>query len=299
MRRAVYIPANSSHLWRAGDKNIMTFKKTPVKTHKQYRYWYNGKEWQNDLDLNLYDYGARQYDPALGRWFTVDPLAEEYVEQTPYNYTLNNPVILIDPTGMAADSTFTLTANGEIKPKDDQVYYDENGNRMDKLVSEKTGEEMLIEEGVLSTRKTEKVKTSTSEGVKEVNVQYIETTGSEKDTQLFEFMVENSDREAAYVFFDTGQSFVFNNPDEDYTGEVTGTYKLLSLMKRSHLQIHIHSHPDNSGPSNADLKNLKRINNIHPQARFYIFNKPSGRYQPFNRKSVYQTLEPVIFNINK
>jgi|GEM_PF-6703618 len=41
-----------------------------------YNYRFNGKEWQDDLSLNWYDYGARNYDPAIGRWMNIDPLAE-------------------------------------------------------------------------------------------------------------------------------------------------------------------------------------------------------------------------------
>ena len=61
-------------------------------------YKYNGKEW--DEDSKWYDYGARSYDPTLGRFNTMDPMAERYYSVSPYAYCGNNPINRIDPTGM-------------------------------------------------------------------------------------------------------------------------------------------------------------------------------------------------------
>src|SRR5690606_17222792 len=64
-----------------------------------YKYKYNDKEYQDELNLNLYDYGARNYDPALGRWNRIDNKAEIYYALTPYNYAGNTPVQAIDVDG--------------------------------------------------------------------------------------------------------------------------------------------------------------------------------------------------------
>ena len=64
-------------------------------------YLFNAKEL--DEETGLYYYGARYMDPKISMWLGVDPMAEKYPNLTGYCYTMDNPIILIDPTGMEPD----------------------------------------------------------------------------------------------------------------------------------------------------------------------------------------------------
>lgn len=71
-------------------------------------YKYNGKELDRKNGLNWYDYGARHYDAALGRWVTVDPLAEKLYTWNPYIYCLDSPIKMVDPTGKYGETVWDV-----------------------------------------------------------------------------------------------------------------------------------------------------------------------------------------------
>ncbi|WP_168797677.1 RHS repeat-associated core domain-containing protein [Neolewinella litorea] len=86
-------------------------------------YRYNSKELNEEL--GLYDYGARWYDPAVGRFTTIDPHADSYGLLSPYSYVANSPIIGIDPDGRDYILIFdhenqTVTVQG--------TYYTQNGD---------------------------------------------------------------------------------------------------------------------------------------------------------------------------
>ncbi len=66
-----------------------------------YRYGFNGKENDDEINgnNNAIDFGARVYDSRLGRWFNTDPMKNKYPNLSPYNFTMNNPILLTDVNG--------------------------------------------------------------------------------------------------------------------------------------------------------------------------------------------------------
>ncbi|WP_452611020.1 RHS repeat-associated core domain-containing protein [Roseivirga echinicomitans] len=86
-------------------------------------YKLSGNEEQADFDFNTYDFNARFYDPILGRFMQIDPMADERNWLTPYNYVQNNPLLNIDPTGLV-DSTY-------VQQKDGSFITSYNGTKQD------------------------------------------------------------------------------------------------------------------------------------------------------------------------
>ncbi len=70
-----------------------------VNSSPENKYKYNGKELEDEFGLEWYDYGARFYDVALGRWHVLDNSAETYFPISPFAYVGNNPLRRIDPNG--------------------------------------------------------------------------------------------------------------------------------------------------------------------------------------------------------
>jgi len=96
LRQNYYNIEKNKVAFKSNSTNEKEIKQTVIKA---YKYKYNNKELQDELDLDWYDYGARRYDASLGRWMSTDPLADKYYKFSPYVYVGNSPTIAVDPDG--------------------------------------------------------------------------------------------------------------------------------------------------------------------------------------------------------
>jgi RHS repeat-associated protein len=68
------------------------------------RHKYQGNEYKTELGLNWMDFHNRQYDPQIGRFLSVDPLADDGQEEwSPYAAMGNNPAMMVDPLGLKSE----------------------------------------------------------------------------------------------------------------------------------------------------------------------------------------------------
>ncbi|MBP1223641.1 RHS repeat-associated core domain-containing protein [Flavobacterium sp. 1355] len=145
-----------------------------VKIGFENKYKYNGKELQDELGLNMYDYGNRNYDASIGKFMNMDRFAEKYYHINPYQYGANNPILFNDIKGDSIliyskqDKTNILYENGNLYSKNSKTgkwdnyngknaKVDKNGNKsiggylgkaiaaLDKIRSGKAGAELVGE----------------------------------------------------------------------------------------------------------------------------------------------------------
>jgi RHS repeat-associated protein len=90
---------NSDQMMYVKEASVLKIKPKPPLFKTSYTDKFNGQSWETDLGLNVTAMDYRQYDNALGRFNSMDPLAEKYVNISTYGYCLNNPIIFVDPNG--------------------------------------------------------------------------------------------------------------------------------------------------------------------------------------------------------
>ena len=80
-----------------------------------YRWGFNGIRKDDEVygaTGTSYDFGARMYDPRVGRWLSLDPLARKYPGWSPYTYCIGNPILLVDHQGKEPTKAQAGTVEG-------------------------------------------------------------------------------------------------------------------------------------------------------------------------------------------
>lgn len=91
-----------------------------------YKYKFQGQELQDELGLGWYSYKWRNYDPAIARFMSIDPLTEEYEDYTPYQFSSNQPVHAKELEGL--ESSNDLNKNKPEKTDWQKSYNPKTGN---------------------------------------------------------------------------------------------------------------------------------------------------------------------------
>ncbi len=119
-------------------------------------YKYNGKELETMHGLNTYDYGARQYNPIVGRWDRMDPLCEKYYDISPYAYCHGDPLNFIDPDGrdliLHGDSTNISNSLEQIQNGAGEgisIYYSDADSNLKYQISDGYDTSLLSEQAKL------------------------------------------------------------------------------------------------------------------------------------------------------
>ena len=241
------------------------------------RYKFNAKEL--DTETGWYYYGARYYNPSTSTWLSVDPLAEKYQSFSPYNYTLNNPINLVDPDGMSVDTDYILLKKDKkdnkgkiIHRKGDIVRADSND-----------GSEKDPTDRILKTDRNDNVKTKRN-GDKKVlldNIaQNIISDGMNFENKGYAFNFGGTNQPT----FDDLRTFLVKFSDKVIHKEIAGyeaianttkqkslwtymyknntrttSYSKISIRKGVTFTKHFHTHPyGDDTPSDRDLES-KRI----------------------------------------
>jgi RHS repeat-associated protein len=253
--------------------------------------------------LNYYDYGARYFDPVIGRFTTIDPHVEKYDMLTPYHYCFNNPIKSIDPNGK---DSYTVDSNGNIK-----LLY-KNDNKYDALVA--VGESgkldvkdgklqnnlTIVDKGILSQKNHQEqdVDNDNFKGKVSRDSYSITTMDDKKSVGLFKFLAQNTKVEWSLTLGNdkegNNSNLLTTTHQEGQVGSIEDYYQ---EKNGYNVRIDYHNHPPDSyyhngnpNPSGkyGDIGHADIILNKSPKARFYIYTSGDNKMHEYYSSDKYE-----------
>ena len=206
-------------------------------------YKYNGKELDRNDGLDWYDYGARQYAPAIGRWNAVDPSSEKHYNWSPYSYCKNNPVLRVDIDGK---DDYTVNSAGRLFKTVVE------GSTDDRLMSTRSGVKPITVNDKKILSGMYNMQDGKSGGLETYN----STSNLEDAATVFKFGADNTSVEWKLdIYNDKGDktAIIGTSGREDSVF----SDKQSELNVKGDKVIDMHSHPYNAHASGQDMKNLK------------------------------------------
>ena len=207
-------------------------------------YKYNGKELETAGGLNWYDYGARRYDPVLGRWNGVDPSCEKHYSWSPYAYCKNNPVLRVDPDGK---DDYTINGKGQL------FRTSINNFSYDRLLSTKKNVSSIIvnDKGLLSGMYAVQ-KSNQNAGIECYN----STADLNDAVAVFKFGADNTDAEWKLDVYDNqGSKTAIVGTSGRESSVFSDVQDKLGI--KGDKVVDLHSHPYNKVASDNDMSVLK------------------------------------------
>ncbi len=261
---------------------------------------------QTDIaGFGFYNYGARFYDPALGRWHSPDPLAEKYYSWSPYNFCVGNPLRFVDPDGR--DPIYAKNFLGKVKLIGD----DGKNSTGSYLVRGSVAREVKratkagkFYTGDLSENK-KVMHIPTSQKLEEIKQSYEDTKISQKENgghaNIGDANVTRWDEGPAAISF----------TDKDGNQGAKASLQMFVVNGKntmpadaSNVEMWWHTHPNttvngislgNSTPSDADYRGQKTMTNRGYKGNTFVIGVRSGTVTFFNKDGVLTTVKWTDF----
>ena len=261
-------------------------------------YKYGGKELDRTNGLDMYDFEARQYDPIVPHFITMDELCEKYPSISPYSYCAGNPIRYVDPDGkmvITVDNKFNILKEDYSTTKYDQVII-QNGDKQVYSDKYKAGARRGVKGNKSKTNRNAEINAINRNKKAAETYSYISVRGDNSAIGLFEFIANNTSVEIGLSQFgikgEKGLNYLTSSHQE--TTEAGFADMVLTQFQNGYtFRGYTHSHHNNESPSGGtgqkpgDIEMVNGLEIIYsPQKidRLYqIYFVPTKKYMSYGK----------------